>query len=256
MAIARMAVIAGGETPHDSGTSVSSLKRDFNIEEFFELAHRVIDDGDKNSMAALDGLKRKWEAKIGPLKLISRSIPMSVVENPWAKGFSLARRNINPSRCLLPLLEPPLHVPDVAAPLTMKALTLQSIEAAPNPNQQRAPPRVSGLGGLTPLQAGSSSAVQSVAEAPPDSPRAAMPEQRDAVPIGIFVGTVPLHGRPATYKPDARIADGFNNSSRKTLHFIPPEWQNGEVVVRPTLNMIKEGSKKMGINNSWILPRT
>ncbi|KAL2231033.1 UNVERIFIED_CONTAM: hypothetical protein Sindi_1697700 [Sesamum indicum] len=41
-----------------------------------------------------------------------------------------------------------------------------------------------------------------------------------------------------------KIADAFNNSTRKTLSFIAPTTQNGEVIVRPTIDMVREGSKR------------
>ncbi|KAL2251940.1 UNVERIFIED_CONTAM: hypothetical protein Sindi_2316300 [Sesamum indicum] len=43
---------------------------------------------------------------------------------------------------------------------------------------------------------------------------------------------------------DDKIAHAFNHSSRKTLKFIAPTLQNGEVIVRPTLDTIRNGSKR------------
>ncbi|KAL0293419.1 UNVERIFIED_CONTAM: hypothetical protein Sangu_3237500 [Sesamum angustifolium] len=40
------------------------------------------------------------------------------------------------------------------------------------------------------------------------------------------------------------IAGAFLQSSRKTLHFVPPTRQNGEVIIRPTKEVIDNGSKK------------
>ncbi|KAL0293586.1 UNVERIFIED_CONTAM: hypothetical protein Sangu_3235000 [Sesamum angustifolium] len=40
------------------------------------------------------------------------------------------------------------------------------------------------------------------------------------------------------------IAGAFLNSSRKTLHFVPPTKQNGEIIVRPTKEVVENGSKK------------
>ncbi|KAL0455457.1 UNVERIFIED_CONTAM: hypothetical protein Slati_0884900 [Sesamum latifolium] len=96
-------------------------------------------------MAALNGLKWKWEAKIGPIKPKGLSIPTSVAENPWDRGFSLARRNINPTRRPIPMIEPPLPGPDrtslADAPPALKEMTPHPIEAAPNPNLHRGPSR-------------------------------------------------------------------------------------------------------------------
>ncbi|KAK4384583.1 hypothetical protein Sango_3046700 [Sesamum angolense] len=50
---------------------------------------------------------------------------------------------------------------------------------------------------------------------------------------------------PATTAIDRdKIANAFHNSSRKTLTYIPPSVQNGEVLVRPTIDMIREGSNR------------
>ncbi|KAL0455393.1 UNVERIFIED_CONTAM: hypothetical protein Slati_0878500 [Sesamum latifolium] len=62
--------------------------------------------------------------------------------------------------------------------------------------------------------------------------------------MGIFIGKVPLRADAPPLQSESRFADAFNNSSRKTLRFVPPDNQNGEVIVRPTLAMIRDGSKK------------
>ncbi|KAL2249910.1 UNVERIFIED_CONTAM: hypothetical protein Sindi_2464700 [Sesamum indicum] len=58
----------------------------------------------------------------------------------------------------------------------------------------------------------------------------------------IFVGNIPLHACPEPFVED-KIADAFNKSSR-TLSYIAPTIQNGEVIVRPTLETIKNGSRR------------
>ncbi|KAL2235421.1 UNVERIFIED_CONTAM: hypothetical protein Sindi_1274300 [Sesamum indicum] len=62
-------------------------------------------------------------------------------------------------------------------------------------------------------------------------------------PTGIFVGSIPLQVCSNSIGDD-KIAEAFNNSSRKTLSYIPPTIQNGEVVVRPTIEVIRNGSTK------------
>ncbi|KAL0297931.1 UNVERIFIED_CONTAM: hypothetical protein Sangu_3170400 [Sesamum angustifolium] len=52
-------------TPVESDHSMSKLKSEFNFKEFFELAMRVIEIGDTESMSALKELKRKWMEKFG-----------------------------------------------------------------------------------------------------------------------------------------------------------------------------------------------
>ncbi|KAL0445493.1 UNVERIFIED_CONTAM: hypothetical protein Slati_1677200 [Sesamum latifolium] len=224
-----------------SAEAMAELKRKFNMEEFLALAHRVIDDGDEHTMNALQGLKHKWEATIGPVRTAGRSsIPMTVAENPWAQGFSLARRTVNPTRRLLPT------VPLPTAPGTDSARSIpnQGVHndvAVPNPNLHGAPPRVFGGDTPTPSPAGPSSAVHSGNATALSRPQT---EASGLTPTGLFVGNIPLHGTPSPYTPASHIADGFNNYTRKTLRYIPPERQNGEVVVRPTIDMINEGSRK------------
>ncbi|KAL2240823.1 UNVERIFIED_CONTAM: hypothetical protein Sindi_0723500 [Sesamum indicum] len=63
------------------------------------------------------------------------------------------------------------------------------------------------------------------------------------VQIGLYVGNIPLNAYPESIIDD-KIAHAFNHSSRKTLKFIAPTLQNGEVIVRPTLHTIRNGSKR------------
>ncbi|KAL2251931.1 UNVERIFIED_CONTAM: hypothetical protein Sindi_2315400, partial [Sesamum indicum] len=63
------------------------------------------------------------------------------------------------------------------------------------------------------------------------------------VPTGLYVGNIPLHAYPETIIDD-KIAHAFNHSTRKTLSFIAPTMQNGEVVVRPSLDAVRNGSKR------------
>ncbi|KAK4380915.1 hypothetical protein Sango_3020600 [Sesamum angolense] len=55
----------------------------------------------------------------------------------------------------------------------------------------------------------------------------------------IFIGNVKLR----TDSNDS-IADAFLQSSRKTLHYVPPTKQNGEIIVRPSTAIIEKGSKR------------
>ncbi|KAL0295221.1 UNVERIFIED_CONTAM: hypothetical protein Scaly_3108000 [Sesamum calycinum] len=59
-----------------------------------------------------------------------------------------------------------------------------------------------------------------------------------ALPV-IYVGNVKLQAGPVD-----TIAGAFLQSSRKTLHFVPPTRQNGEVIIRPTKEVVDNGSKK------------
>ncbi|KAL2237162.1 UNVERIFIED_CONTAM: hypothetical protein Sindi_0907900, partial [Sesamum indicum] len=61
---------------------------------------------------------------------------------------------------------------------------------------------------------------------------------------GTFVGNIPLQTTLDDCFGDDKIALAFNNSSRKTLSYVEPMRQNGEVVVRPSLDIVRDGSKR------------
>ncbi|KAL0293600.1 UNVERIFIED_CONTAM: hypothetical protein Sradi_6928400 [Sesamum radiatum] len=62
--------------------------------------------------------------------------------------------------------------------------------------------------------------------------------EQSTLPV-IYVGNVKLQ----TGLVDD-IAGAFLQSSRKTLHFVPPTRQNGEIIIRPTKEVVDSGSKK------------
>ncbi|KAL2224849.1 UNVERIFIED_CONTAM: hypothetical protein Sindi_2938700 [Sesamum indicum] len=59
----------------------------------------------------------------------------------------------------------------------------------------------------------------------------------------LFIGNIPLHTSPQM-NVDDKITVAFNNSSRKTLSYIALTMQNGEVVVRPSLDTVRDGAKQ------------
>ncbi|KAL2251904.1 UNVERIFIED_CONTAM: hypothetical protein Sindi_2312700 [Sesamum indicum] len=69
------------------------------------------------------------------------------------------------------------------------------------------------------------------------------PTQVRSFPMGLFVGNIQLNAT-SNVGVDDKIADAFNNSTWRTLSYIPPTIQNGEVVVRPTMEAIRNGSIK------------
>ncbi|KAK4417302.1 hypothetical protein Salat_2555800 [Sesamum alatum] len=59
----------------------------------------------------------------------------------------------------------------------------------------------------------------------------------------IYVGGVKLRTGGAPIHAE-RLVEGFHNSTRKTLRYVPPELQNGEIVVRPSVEIAKKGARK------------
>ncbi|KAL0290885.1 UNVERIFIED_CONTAM: hypothetical protein Sradi_7039600 [Sesamum radiatum] len=193
-----------------TGSTVDRLKKEFNMAEFFSLAHRVLDDGDKASMDALHALNARWESKIGPIQgppMRTVAPPRSTIdENPLVRSFRMARRNLS-----------------------------RRVEEAPPPLMIEPAPWLIAYPSCLPCGAPSPSVA---------APSAAHPPTSDTPPI--YIGNVPLRPPKLVTPPKTKFAEVFNNSTRRTLWFIPPECQKGEVVVRPTIDMVHAGSRKLG----------
>ncbi|KAL0405880.1 UNVERIFIED_CONTAM: hypothetical protein Slati_3901900 [Sesamum latifolium] len=187
------------------------IASEFNFLEFFMLATRVIDEGDRTSMAALEELKEKWIQKVGTLK--TQLIPMNRV------GLRpvLARRP-TPFHSVPPL-RPPWRALRIPMGDQLEALSCRLL-----------PWRVWRLGfwmmklGL--LRAGRLR--------PADSSQAL---------TGLFIGNIPLY-TSASLNTDDKFAAAFDNSSHKMLSFVLPTIQNGKIIVRPSLELVREGSRK------------
>ena len=63
-------------------------------------------------------------------------------------------------------------------------------------------------------------------------------------PTEIFVGNVPLQPCSNFMNYYDKIADIFHNSSRKILTYVPPMMKNGKIIVRPTMDMVRDGSRR------------
>ncbi|KAL0293202.1 UNVERIFIED_CONTAM: hypothetical protein Sradi_6951400 [Sesamum radiatum] len=75
----------------------------------------------------------------------------------------------------------------------------------------------------------------------PTAPAELIPAPATTSMASFFVGNVPIHSN--SFHVDT-ITDAFHNSSRKTLSYIPPTLQNGETVVRPSLDTIRNGAQR------------
>ncbi|KAL0284159.1 UNVERIFIED_CONTAM: hypothetical protein Sradi_7206900 [Sesamum radiatum] len=186
------APVLGGDSPsvdeaeHPGGASAipedssSNLNGDFDFDEFYELATRVL-NGDSESLTSLQALKIRWE-----LKFKTRRNPLKPVIGRPSTPFR-PRISLLPRRFVRTDLE------------TLPANVLANVSAAPTPT---------------------------VHEEHPEHP-------------AIYVGTVKLQASTVD-----NIAGAFLQSSRKTLHFVPPTKQNGEIIIRPTKEVVDNGSKK------------
>ncbi|KAL0288912.1 UNVERIFIED_CONTAM: hypothetical protein Sangu_2637400 [Sesamum angustifolium] len=61
---------------------------------------------------------------------------------------------------------------------------------------------------------------------------------------GIFIGNVPLHAHDSDFNSCDKFAASFNNSTRRTLSYVNPSIQNGEVIVRPSIDVVRAGSRR------------
>ncbi|KAL2232643.1 UNVERIFIED_CONTAM: hypothetical protein Sindi_1444300 [Sesamum indicum] len=60
----------------------------------------------------------------------------------------------------------------------------------------------------------------------------------------IFVGNMPLQPCSNFMNCHDKIVNVFHNSSRKILTYVPPMMQNGEIIVGPTLDVVRDGSRR------------
>ncbi|KAL2225400.1 UNVERIFIED_CONTAM: hypothetical protein Sindi_2965100 [Sesamum indicum] len=360
----------GGEQPDlelrsravNNGGNGSSSPRDFNLDEFLTLAHKVIDHGDSQAMDALNELKRRWEARFGIEKSRLPAESLNVDEHPFARELKqVCRRRTTQATTILgtgmaatlqrrPAVRGRIITPSPPAALHSNNANQNSAAALSNANQtspavlhssnanQTSPaalhssnenqisPATVGIptkddvrnvadmdasvdnvgadvaGNVSDMEAclehtadispsradiiaaaradiiaapraddtGASRAdvsnytIKSRADIIDDTRKARADISADTcknradvsnsverkqamhdapVPTGLYVGNIPLHAYPETIIDD-KIAHAFNHSTRKTLSFIAPTMQNGEVVVRPSLDAVRNGSKR------------
>ncbi|KAL0420583.1 UNVERIFIED_CONTAM: hypothetical protein Slati_3081200 [Sesamum latifolium] len=235
----------GGDRARPVTARWAKVRTKFNFSEFLALAHKVIDEGDDDSMNALSALKEKWEAKLGPL-------PTSTIDaHPLARGLRRARWNI---LHLFGATSPGSQVDGQEVGIHGGSTTIATLcgsqialvcssqiapIAEPYYSSQITGQSSSGLAGSS-LGAKETTSLGSQVGGPSDQAAGAGSQAS-----GLFIGKVPLacSGTTNTLSGDY-IADAFNNSSRKTLSYVAPVIQNDEVVVRPTLAMSRDGARR------------
>ncbi|KAK4384351.1 putative ribonuclease H protein [Sesamum angolense] len=338
-------------------STMEKLKDEFNINKFFELASRVIDNGDAESMEVLETLKRKWLEKLGgeltsasrgglrpvrswqaapyptpkvlrparrfprwptaeqaALEVNSAVQPSCTVEqqkimSPWASHRPLAAAagnaltaaplifeksprlsallrtptplpatSIDDEESLLPprpfhalAIHPPIWAssPPISDVSKVKPPSVDSMFDLKGPSHHQSPavlspptsvvqPAVAGAPSLSwdreeLLQQRTAAAPLPTQQFRPQPPAAAAPASTAASTATVapakllpelFIGNIPLHPHLACKIDEDKIATAFHNSTRKTLNFIPPSVQNGEVIVRPSIDMIRAGSHR------------
>ncbi|KAL2231093.1 UNVERIFIED_CONTAM: hypothetical protein Sindi_1703700 [Sesamum indicum] len=259
---------AAMEDAIDENSELSANER-FNIDEFLHLTNKVIDKGDAQSMEALVELKRRWVARCGcersRLEVEQPRLPatdISVDSYPLARDFrqtfrqrlrtkqqSMEIRNLKSAadqfsraiRCVRAAEKAPeflrpttvYHQPAMDTPADEEAVVGESTE-------------------VFPLATVPASAATETAAANPNSATVPAATVTDSYTsnnfrngkvanshTGIFVGNIPLQTMLDDCFGDDKIACAFSNSTRKTLSYVEPMRQNGEVVVRPSLDIVR-----------------
>ncbi|KAL0283219.1 UNVERIFIED_CONTAM: hypothetical protein Sangu_2903900 [Sesamum angustifolium] len=65
------------------------------------------------------------------------------------------------------------------------------------------------------------------------------PKSHSSSLTGLFIGNVPFKINFSTMHSDNKFPVLFHNSSHETLYYVPPSTQNGEIILRPSVEMIR-----------------
>ncbi|KAL2224551.1 UNVERIFIED_CONTAM: hypothetical protein Sindi_3020600, partial [Sesamum indicum] len=280
----------------NGGRTATPSPRDFNITEFLNLANRIVDVGDTDSIEALAKLKARWEAKFGhgenlrqqtgtgntltfgrlPLRaclgtMVERALAHGIAPPvPYKKSETVLGKK---TTCLVatPVVQQTpatLAAAQIQAMATDRRRTAGTAATAFSAKKQQhheggddmcddvsddmcddATDDVEADAGADLNDdVGDDTGADAAADVVHDISNtmekiSPLPTQVRSFPTGLFVGNIPLNAN-LNVNVDDKIADAFNNSSRRTLSYIPPTIQNGEVVVRPTMETIRNGSTK------------
>ncbi|KAL0291206.1 UNVERIFIED_CONTAM: hypothetical protein Sradi_7031500 [Sesamum radiatum] len=216
----------GGDLHGIDGKESPSTSEEFDFDAFYELANRVL-NGDTDAMANLKSLKDRWELTF------KKQDPSSQVGD-WPSEYTISTKNL-PIASPFPedreTQEPP--IPQISDGPTQ--LLGDCSESAPQDSPEKGPSvETVTQAALIPKILASPVAVGNLEVVPPTTAQDGRLQQSD-----IFIGNVKLQAEFVD-----TIAGAFLQSSRKTLHFVPPTRQNGEIIIRPTQEVVDNGSKK------------
>ncbi|KAL0439659.1 UNVERIFIED_CONTAM: hypothetical protein Slati_2448900 [Sesamum latifolium] len=206
------------------------------------------------SWASLRELQARWVEKFGETDLPtpralggrlrpvasrqSTPFPRRVLRNPTADD----RRNF------LATLAPPSRV-CAEDDGTMETVAHTAIEDSPlmmdpSPTAREGSPMPSPLRYTSPpmMERQNSPSLCAVPMLNPEAPLETTMHTSAASLPGLFIGKVPITAPSMNFGD--KIANEFNNSSRKTLSYIPPVIQNDEIVVHPALATSRDGARR------------
>ncbi|KAL2224156.1 UNVERIFIED_CONTAM: hypothetical protein Sindi_2948400 [Sesamum indicum] len=256
-AIIQASSLGFGEAP----SSINGRRRfePFNLEEFLRLVNAVIDKGDEKTIAALRDLKDRWKERF-------RSIPSlrSFVESrgaPSRKKQSSAIGNSAGNTTVLPATGE-RRVPQLADVAIvgdgdgeLAVAVADDVEGDVTDDARMTSDDITAdittdditdeitTDGITADAGMTASAVDVIDDVTLHKKTRKQFSNFSSFPTGLFVGNIPLHACSDTIIND-KIAHAFHNSTCKTLSYVAPTMQNGEVIVRPTLDIIRNGSKR------------
>ncbi|KAL0278007.1 UNVERIFIED_CONTAM: hypothetical protein Sradi_7304500 [Sesamum radiatum] len=255
----------GGDLHGIDGKESPSTSEEFDFDAFYELANRVL-NGDTDAMANLKSLKDRWELTFKKSKTPALKSVTGRPSTPFRPRISLLpRRSLRTGTDSLTDLvscpvnrsgivshgssststsglatfptqeretqEPP--IPQISDGPTQ--LLGDCSESAPQDSPEKGPSvETVTQAALIPKILASPVAVGNLEVVPPTTAQDGRLQQSD-----IFIGNVKLQAEFVD-----TIAGAFLQSSRKTLHFVPPTRQNGEIIIRPTQEVVDNGSKK------------
>ncbi|KAL0295118.1 UNVERIFIED_CONTAM: hypothetical protein Sangu_3204100 [Sesamum angustifolium] len=198
----------GGESDILEGESTGKLSGDFDFEEFYDLATRVL-NGDSDSLANLNSLKVRWEQKFNTRRNPTLKSVTGRPSTPFRPRISML-----PRRVLRTGLGPQEQGPQDTE-INQEGVAPHPIEGLVDSEVKEG--RDSGINRENP------DCPSEMASHLPLPVQDDKPSPRQV----IYVGNVKLQAGPVD-----NIAGAFLQSSRKTLHFVPPTRQNGEVIIR------------------------
>ncbi|KAL2248510.1 UNVERIFIED_CONTAM: hypothetical protein Sindi_2703300 [Sesamum indicum] len=244
----------------NGGDENSLTPADLNVAEFLKLAYRVL-DGDVSSMAALKELQNCWEHKFDRHSMQTDMVALT------------GEIHIPPDqRATAPLIDSQFFDdPDSPAmgPATNTerrrlivdvdsmvadhgAVNVEEVHVDGDGSDDLACEVKGDMAnfGATTTADGAVQVAKGVLHAVDEveilrdvASKSSISDTVQTQPTGLFVGNILLHTCPEPIVDD-KIAYAFNNSSRKTFSYIAPTIQNGEVIVRPTLESIQTGSRR------------
>ncbi|KAL0293398.1 UNVERIFIED_CONTAM: hypothetical protein Sradi_6939000 [Sesamum radiatum] len=277
------AEILGGDSLGLAGKESPCTREEFDFDGFYELANRVL-NGDSEAMANLNSLKERWEQKFKTSKNLALKSVTGRPSTPFRPRISLLpRRSVRTGTDPVPLTDlaypgvrpgidrhgssssshlglatsspqgqepqesllPPIS--DVPAQL-LEDLSQDSRTEGPSCNSQENEPLEASISRHQPVAAGDLVGSERP-DCRDDEFQACTPVLDSTPPLSaqdgllthsnIYIGNVKLQPEYVD-----TIAGAFLQSSRKTLHFVPPTRQNGEIIIRPTKEVVDSGSKK------------